>query len=418
MTPLLDRSTRLLFRFVRVRLAVGMLAAFLSFALVFPWLEPSRSPQGTNYASWLLGFGLTAAWVMGLHRRLGETMFPVTDRQVAWIPMATWALATTAGTVGLLASQIVAVLCGTTLDDLAGNWLATARMLPRDLLVLLLLWRTVRMNSRLVFGWFIGAMALLALFDNSGMGREWAAAMSPWWPMMAALCVFLVWEAPRQTAMLRRLDWQVAIKGDPNAEMRFPEKGAPVTRPHWASRSMDALLGLALAGVAVFFLVPPFVRVFSAARLLQALAPSEWWVLALVLWCLGSWAKAGWLRNRASGMGPLRASVVLLLEATVVGFFFRDLMGVARGSVERCKRCGGWRLVWQAGCPACGGGPSPARSDAGREAGASAGSLTASGQWRTSLRARLFPSYDPMAQMFRFTISFLLVVLYTMARRH
>ena len=333
-------STKLLFRLIRMRLAVGMSAAFVLF-LILALFQP---PLDKEYGPLLLVVGMVLILPMRLHLLLDDNMFPVTDRQVAWIPMAAWGLTTLAGAVGLLLGQVFVAIAGGKIPfyDIASYWFPLARLTPAILFLLLIMWRFGRMNAG--FWGFMGFLpSILMPRSLTPQAIEFYLAG---WPVWALGCVFLVWEAPRQTAVLRRMDYQESGSGFFKARTLRLDGPARLT---WPTRLADLLGSVVLVVVCVLVFIHV---VFAPADQIRR-NPFLLFFLFLLLIPIG-WLVNGWRRNRASGMEPGRASIVLLVKMTGVGYLFRDLMGVTKGSVARCAFCGGWRMVWQTKCPACG----------------------------------------------------------------
>jgi hypothetical protein len=105
----MSQSTPLLFKLIRWRVAAGMGTAFTLLLLIVL----NQPPLDREYLVLIPFLGLIFTYAMGLHTRLSETLFPVTDRQVAWIPMAVWGLVTLAGAAGMILGQGWALVTGT-----------------------------------------------------------------------------------------------------------------------------------------------------------------------------------------------------------------------------------------------------------------------------------------------------------------
>jgi len=317
---------------------------------------------------------------MGLHTRLSETLFPVTDRQVAWIPMAVWGLVTLAGAAGLILGQGWALVTGhIKFHETVSYWFSLFSVLPIGLFFYLLLWRGGRIN--------VGFIGGLVPFSSSALKKlypmlpDWVVTCCLYgWPLWAAGCLFLIWEAPHMAASLRRLNYR-EVKGFP-VTLRIPEQNEPV-RPTWPTRLADGLMALAILGM-----IPAiFIRfgILSGGKLFLVVGN----LTLLLLGMYSIWVREIWKQTRASGMGKRRAALVTWVLMTVFGYAFRDQMGVARGQVVPCPVCRNDRMVWQKECPHCAGHPT-------------GGEFEAQEQPPHPI-SRFCPRHDPEALTFRVT---------------
>lgn len=336
----MTQSTKLLFRLIRVRVTVGMAAAFCLFlllALFQPSLDEEHGP-----VLLLASFG--AVLLMGLNSLLRDMIFPITDRQLAWIPMAAWGLVSLAGAVGLLAGQVLMIA---DVEQIASYWFSAVQTGAPVLFILLLMWRGLRLNAG--FAGFLGFFPAVVLSPGKGglITPRVAELCLSGWPLWTLACIFLIWEAPRQMAVLRRLDY---VEGGSGSlfKVRTLRLDGPV-RLTWPTRLADLLTALLVLVLLSNFLVHipsspvelirrnPFIIFFVFLLFLP---------IAFLTHC--------WRINRASGMRPLRALAMLMVEMTGIGYFLRDFMGVARGAYVRCAFCANWRMAWQSECLACG----------------------------------------------------------------
>jgi hypothetical protein len=106
-----------------------------------------------------------------------------------------------------------------------------------------------------------------------------------------------------------------------------------------------------------------------------------------------------WNQNRASGMSRSRATGVLLIEMTGVGYGMRDWLGVSRGEICRCRSCRNLRMVWHKVCPHCANRFLPAESRPQEE------------KRKRSWLSQLWPEHDPEALCFRFIGLIIIVVM-------
>jgi hypothetical protein len=184
-------------------------AVFFCVALINPHLA-------TGYPTLILFVGLILTHLMGLPSLLNQTLFPITDRQAAWIPMATWGLLSLCGAVGLMLGQGLGIIMGSfSFDDSFSLSIST---FPFTLFLLFLLWRFL-----IVVPGFTLFITYFYLFKNDIV---MAMQISPiltdlclvTWPLWIGGTIFLIWEAPQQMATLRRwntrkpkLSWELRL---------------------------------------------------------------------------------------------------------------------------------------------------------------------------------------------------------------
>jgi hypothetical protein len=339
----MPQSTHLLFKLIRWRVAAGMGIAF-ALLLLIVLNEP---PLDREHLVLLPFLGLIFTYAMGLHTRLSETLFPVTDRQVAWIPMAVWGLVTLAGTAGLILGQTWALVTGhIKLHETASYWLSLFSFLPIGLFFYLLLWRVCRINVIAIT--CLGPVSSSALKKLYPLLPDWVVTCClNAWPLWAAGCLFLIWEAPHQMASLLRLNYR-EVKGFPFT-LRY--RNSTTRSPHLAHPLADGLMALAILGM-----IPAlFIQFGSLSGGKLFLIVGQWALFLLVMYCV--WVRGIWKQTRASGMGIRRAALVTGVQMTVFGYAFRNQMGVARGKVVPCPVCRNDRMAWQKECPHCVGHP-------------------------------------------------------------
>ncbi len=375
----MSSSTRLLFKLIRYRLAFGtaILPVFFCVALINPHLA-------TGYPTLILFVGLILTHLMGLPSLLNQTLFPITDRQAAWIPMATWGLLSLCGAVGLMLGQGLGIIMGSfSFDDSFSLSIST---FPFTLFLLFLLWRFL-----IVVPGFTLFITYFYLFKNDIV---MAMQISPiltdlclvTWPLWIGGTIFLIWEAPQQMATLRRVEYE-ETKTFLGTQTHTPRTDRTFHRS-WATFWTDSLMYISVVfflGIsAIHFLrddfspgSPVFNHVFFG---IVGLLISLLLVILPVLI---------WRRNRASGMSRSRAALILLIEMTGVGYVIRERLGVPQGELCRCRFCRNWRLIWQKECPHCANWSTPSEPQPE--------SVTAERSWTD----RLLPRHDPEALFFR-----------------
>lgn len=338
-------------RMFRSQVGVGAAVAFALCCLIGQDTSMARLSSGeTAFLTFPVLIGLVAIMVIGIQPRLLDSMFPVSDRELAWIPMASWALITLAGLAGSFVGQVWAVTFARIyyLSDLVPYWGHALQVLPGTLLISLLLWRAARVFNSTAFA----VMPFLLSFGNPRLVPSWlTAAGLHSWPLWIAGCLFLIWEATYQSASIRRLQYQQSGKGSFWMAMRVPMPLQPMRRS-WPTMLVNGLSAL-IAFAAEVLIIAHIIRMplkqmwASGAPLFVGLCVVLF--VSAVVW--GQWRVC-----RASYMRPLQAIGVILLELTIVGYIFRANLGVLHGEPERCPACKDWRMPWQAGCPHCNDG--------------------------------------------------------------
>jgi hypothetical protein len=381
----MPRSTLLLFKLIRGRVALGMGGAF------FLFLSLSKPSVECDCLTLLPAAALVLTSLMGLYAFLGRTLFPVTDRQVAWIPLTVWGLVTLSGLAGLATGQGIAVLAGWPFfRDGFQQDLTTLPFLPFVLFLLLILWRGDRISpgaTLLVFLMFCIFTSLNYWISDSleaatSHPAKWPLIPSSLlthpvftaWPVWILGCLFLIWEGPQQTATLRRREFENQNDSIPN--LGFSTFQGPIRRT-WPTHLMDGLIP--------FVWFSYFLNITT--KNIQQIHFSRNDLFVFIL--LSCYFIHAWKQSRGSGLGRVRSAAISLLGMTLVGYVaLRDRLGVARGTVARCPFCHNWRMVWYRECPHCGDHQSETTARSRQET-------------PSPLKVLLWPRHDPAALFFR-----------------
>lgn len=386
-------STRFWFRFIRIRVAIGMVAVFG----LFLFITLGDPPLDPEYLPLIPLVGFMAALCMGLHGLLSTTMFPVTNREMAWIPMTAWGLVSLAGAAGVLSGQLWAAAFGAHIHyyNIPPYWAPAFKIWPFAVFPLLIMWHGLRCNPGFVgFLAFAPMLMIHKVTDSKAnlIRPEHAEVLRALWPLWTLGCIFLVWAAPRQMAMLRRLDTQ--LQGSSLIKMRVPQFSGD-GRPSFATRLVDGLMVVVLLGLIAAMVVgvlqTPWSQLRSNPSILFMLA-----LIAIPLVFLGGI----WRAARASGLQPLQVLGVLLVAPTGFGYSFRRSLGVAHGTPVPCNLCGQWRFAWQPACPHC----------HDEEAAPLQPTIAVTVPQR-GISAVLFPRHDPEALMFRVMVPIQILVI-------
>lgn len=199
----MSESTRLLLRLIQARVFPAGVFIFLISLLI-----PLHHPLDAGYLSLMPLIAMVMTLLMRLNSFLGYTMFPVTHRQLAWIPLAVWGALTIAGVAGVLVMHLVSLsFARVTGEGIWHFWMAAVPRWAPVVFALLLLWRFLQL-----FPAYWAAILPIFFF------RPWdehEGTIPPWlvdayigaWPLWVAGCLFVVWEAPYLTAATRRVEY-------------------------------------------------------------------------------------------------------------------------------------------------------------------------------------------------------------------
>ena len=345
---MIDPSTRLLFKLFRVRLTAAAVAAF---GLMFV-ISLGGWKDGFPMLAAIVGLGL--GMVLRLHSRLYKLPFPVSDRQAVWIPMTAIAVCWLAGLAGAIAAQSAAALglghaprFGQMAADLAA-WIPAA---PATAFAMLAMLRILRINPGFIG--FVSFMPFLLMNDrnHSPQQQQFIELAARFWPLFLVCAVFLVWEAPAQWAVLRRLD---TIQGNRQfSGVSIWNLNGPM-RPKLRTLAADALLGI-IGLLGLILLVKYYhnaIGDYVAHPSRLASNPFQlFFFFPIVL--LVPMTLAGYRQHRASGFGQAVSLLLLLMRGTWVLNPLAAVLGARRGSITRCGFCAGYKFAWQPRCPHC-----------------------------------------------------------------
>lgn len=334
-------STLLLLKVFRLRLALcAAAAAALMFALVACARWDNEFPGIAFLLTLLVG-------LLRMHTRIYEMPFPVSDRQAAWLPIGAMGLVWLAALAGMVLGLPFSIVRGhAQAGQAAADIIHWLRWLPASAFALLFMLRLVQYN----FGFigFLGMAPQLFISQVKSQHSVFAAQVGGgWWPaLLLAGSLFLIWEAPEQWGMLRRLN---VMPNSSFVKVVVWDLTGP-RRIKWRTRLADMLMFT--AGIALLILcLRPLAPLAREALKDPALYFSRNPYLLFFLFLLVIpvvYIRVGWRRYRACGYGPLASVLLLLLPFPISG-----LGRVGQGSVTRCGFCGRYKFAWQARCPHC-----------------------------------------------------------------
>ena len=305
--------------------------------------------------------------------RLWESPFPVSNRQLAWIPMGMWAVAM----LGSLLVACVMVVLGsqevvTPMSHLVSLWL----------LAVLVVCYLRRFASNVVYA----LPVFLTQNRTDWVVHPIVVTLSP---LMVVAIIYLVWEAPMQVSLWRRRDFSAPdFTGSRHVDFTSPVR--PIL---WGSVTNSIAYGVALAvgGYLVWaeIIAPPD----TSNSLAGSNKSASTLVACLVLVIIGACFVHIWQRVRASGFTGFDFVWRWLLGISLVGQPFLPYTGVKSGIARRCPLCHNSRLVWMQQCPHCG------RSDTNEKVAA-----------KKSVWRRQFMARDPIAVSYRLMFFIMLVL--------
>lgn len=337
---MIDPSSRNLLEVFSSKIILGALAnaIFMFFLGLASWYE--AFPLVAAFLA------LTMAVVMNLHRGLHRMIFPVSDRQVAWLPMFITALLWLAGLAGLLLVQIIKILADFhEFVPTVENWLHWLPAMPFSVFCIVAVLRAERINK----GYSLIAITLIILYPYP---LPWGAQDIPLphaWRIFLPASLFLILEAPAHWASLR---------------LRGASATSKPSELEWDSSAPTPFRPITLVGDAIlWFLIFPFAAglayylVQGMRRLLQnprLLVQNPAYLLLLLTFNM-PWhlARALYHQHRASGFRPMASLGLLALRATLVLNPLVTALGVRRGQAIRCFFCGQPMLIWLERCPHC-----------------------------------------------------------------
>ena len=385
-------STPLLLRIFRARLVLGACILFV-LMLALGFADPKESAFPLIAA--LGAFGLVA--LMRMHSRLTGWLFPVSDRQIAWLPMMALALIWLAGLAGLVLGETMAsLLKPSPAFHFADYWNPHLRFFPATLLLLLILLRILRTSPGFIG--FLGFLPFWLGFPGSSDFRATAVGqvLVGGWPVCVAGAVFLIWEAPAHWAALRRLNEIKVGWFDTDTTVR--DLNGPI-RVKKRTLMADALLGaIALALIVnwVALIAPQFSNLSEVVEKSGPFLFAYLFLIPSLLLPLGL-AVSSYRHLRASSFGPMIAALFTLARLTIVLSPLAHALGAGRGALARCDFCAGYRFAWQARCPHCG------------EAGE--GTPLSRAHQRRFERSWFVPFADPEAFLYRIIIPAQLIII-------
>ena len=334
-------STWLLLKTQAKRLLVGASLCFLIFfLLVYYDAEPSKPEKAHQILPLTLMIPLMFTCFAGFHTALFRFPFPVTHRQLAFIPTLCMTLLWTSGIAGALAGMLV-------VDERLYRWtsfnLAAINILPLVFLVFATMDRLMR---------YVGfnAIGYTVLFTSVLSGKQFRDLESLetlyqyTWPLGILFGILFVVEGP---AHIATMDHPIRTKqGWYNLMIRTP--GAPLRQP-----AMKTAADLAMALVLMTFLLilcSPMLRSLTNIGAESTNAKLFFGVL-FILSLFG--IRYVWRSAHANGFSANKTFTIFLMYCSLVFIPIAWALGAKRGSVASCDHCRQSKFIWAHRCPYC-----------------------------------------------------------------
>jgi ribosomal protein L32 len=302
------------------------------------------------YLSAVLAVLLT--WGMKMHQRLHELPFPVTPRQMAYVPLAVaillWALGLGCAT-GILITGSAAK--GFALADWFQFWRHALRAVPITAAILLASLVAIGGRSQITFFlWYLPILPMHYRPESMPWARSVVEDYPLWWPALVIVSLFLFFAMPRHMAEMRRVF--VARTVGPFT-MAVRNWGAPI-RLRTSSVLAQCCAGTYLLAVGVFFFgssASPTERPGQGVLAVTfVFLPTACFVMGSVLMIL-AWPLQFALANSLKP-GGLAIGIAMRVAA------FEDSWGLTRRAsgptLDVCPQCHKHVFVWHRACPHCG----------------------------------------------------------------
>ncbi len=314
---------------------LGFIAAFFSFiaGLYAPW-----DPEILLFPIFM---GVVIGPVFSFSYWSRSWIFPISDRQASWQPLAVTGAFWLVGFMTIIMIQGFIVVFHK-FDLSYGHpysflqfWKEGVIWLPAVLFITMFIWRTSGYLSHnllsFVFIFLQPSIHFFSLPELLGILRSLSSAM-----LLGA--IFLIWEAPSWCGEVVRRDSEIASN-------RFLSSGLLTGPTHPRTRTVIANILVATVFTALFIYTLP-----------RYLSPDVWQnpifvIFAFVAFCAGFYAL--YIRHRASGLGQLSAVSLALIRMSGALYPIAPLFGVKNGKLNSCPNCNYHMFVWSNQCPHC-----------------------------------------------------------------
>jgi hypothetical protein len=338
-------SSWLLIKTLRKRLLIcGALCFLAQFLLVYADLRPSDVDKAALLQSLSLTFALVFSCLAGFHTALFKLPFPVTHRQLAWIPTLCLGALWAAGFAGLFAGiSVFSIMSGYGLSPWIPFVVAVLKSVPFAFLIFALGDRVIRYLG-------FGAIGFAGLFQFFYIGEplegmDFALELYHYgWPLCIALGIFLILEGPTHIAAMECPF--PSKQGLVNLNVRQP--GSPIRSPTikiWA----DMLMVLPCLLLVIWY----FSRLHLSSNLDHMSTFFRIYFVGIGVAALFG-IRFAWQSAQANGFTPGKSIVVFLMKCSMVLWPISMALGAKRGVVATCDQCRQYKFLWGFHCPHCG----------------------------------------------------------------
>lgn len=309
---------------------------------------------GTCYFGFVMGWGavtseiaaiavlltFVVAYVNNFYwlSELRRMPFPLTDKQVAWLPLGIWA--------ALLSLWTLMFALGTCLN-VHHPECTPAEMMQIAIVSAFFLLVVTRVFLRFI--WVI--LVLLQNPFNKSSAEFFIPLAHQYWPWALLGVIYLIWDAPQVMHIISRCD--EGGKQNPfNSQQDFTIPLRPTLRVALGNAVCVALIMLYVLGSMGLLDGPA-----AAADILRHFAQYKNfpYIAAGIGIALAAAGVGLWKRIRASGFSVAASVPRWLACSTGFGFSLAYFMGILSGKVSICASCRKPVMVWMEHCPHCEG---------------------------------------------------------------
>jgi len=335
----------LLVKSQRRGLIVGSSICFLvPFLFIFS-VDPSKFESAVAIHLALLAATLVVGSLAKFHTHLFKMPYPVTVRELAWVPTFCLAALWVFGTLGTYVGIVVRSNFFET-QEYIEHWMpfyfTVIKLMPLSFVAFAMVDRMIRTFGTRAFGFafffYFGFMlSRLPGFEDLIMGLVWGS------PFVIALGIFYIYEAPIHIASM---EYPVDVNlGAVTAFTHSP--GAP-TRAPFVKICADTLMLLS----ALPFLVWSINFIISIGDP-DALVGILGIYMAFMSFSFFYVGREGWRNANAHGFSPNKTVLLIALKFSLLFMPVAWALGAKRGSVASCEECRKHKFIWAARCPHC-----------------------------------------------------------------
>jgi len=335
-------STWLLVKTQRRGLMVGASICFvIQFLLGFE-LDPTRPKELFEYPAIALMFAMLVNGFAGFHTNLFKLPFPITNRQLAWVPSICMAITWLSGYVGIFSAIFIRLIVdgrSTSLEQWVPLIFGFAALFPVGFLCFVLYDRAMRFLGMSAVG-FASITMVVAPLDSDRDVERFFAMNETMWPFFFVSGLIILLTAP---ADVRSLDFPSKIKtGLMDTQART--KNAPIRTTGLKALS-DVLTALVI--------IPMMFYYFDNLSFLRHEEDFLDFFTLLFAGGVVYWVFITWRVTCANGFSHEKTMLLFLMKCTLVLIPVAWWLGAKRGAVATCEECGRRKFMWAEKCPNC-----------------------------------------------------------------